>query len=77
MLFTQFLANKEVNSARHETLASSCYSGGNHSVSKRLVNCTLIVVLDDCRKSIWLEPLNLENGSFVNSENFDATELSF
>ena len=23
------------------------------------------------------EPLNLENGSFVNSDNFDATDLRF
>ena len=42
-----FLANKEVNSARHETLACPCYSGGNHSVSERLVNSTLMVALDD------------------------------
>ena len=49
-----FLANKEVNSARHETLACPCYSDGSHSVSERLVNSTLIVVLDDSRKSTWL-----------------------
>ena len=77
MLFKQVLANKEVNSARHETLACSFYSGGNHSVSKRLVNCTLMVVLDECPKSMWVEALNLEKRSFVNSGNFDATELSF
>ena len=59
-LLTQFLANKEVISAHHETLACPCSSGGNHSVPERLVNCALIVVFDDYRKSMW-KIINVEN----------------
>ena len=30
------------------------------------------------KESKWLfEPFNLENGSFLNSDNFDATDLRF
>ena len=49
-----FLANEEVNSPRHETLACPCFSGGNQSVSERLVNPSLMLVLDDSRKPTWL-----------------------
>ena len=78
-----FLANKEVNSARHETLACPCYSVGNHSVSERLVNPSLMVVLDDSflrpQSKINLAwPLNFENGLSVDSGCISAnrTKLS-
>ena len=76
-----FLANKEVNSARHETLACPCYSVGNQSVSERLVNPSLMVVLDDSflrRQSkinlAW--PLNFEMACLWTVDVLVPTELS-
>ena len=54
VLHAVFLSNLEVNRARHETVACPCHSGGNHSVSERLVNSSLMLVLDGSRKSTWL-----------------------
>ena len=50
--------------------------GGDWPVSKMVAERTTIIGELVCNQSGY-EALNLENGSVVNSDKFDATELRF
>ena len=50
--------------------------GGDWPVSKMVVERTIIIGELVCNQSVY-EPLNLENGLVVNSDNFDATDVKF